>query len=113
MSSEHMREHDAAESHKLELEKLDFERIKLQAESTRHITTLAIGIIVLITTFMDKLPKPLLRTDLLREELKPRSGDCEKSSDPTRPSGKTWFRRDRSVDGSTPWKKNSYMHRAH
>ena len=45
--------------------KMKLEEIKLQADTTKHITTLATGTIVLVATFMDKLPKPLQAPDLL------------------------------------------------
>src|SRR5882724_11428501 len=37
----------------------DFDRLKLQADTIKHTTTLATGTIVIIAAFMDKLPKPL------------------------------------------------------
>ena len=42
-----------------ETEKLILERLKLEVDALKHISTLATGTIVIIATFLDKLPKPL------------------------------------------------------
>ncbi len=44
----------------LERAKLDLERIKIQTDLVKHLSTLAVGSIVLIATLIDRLPKPLL-----------------------------------------------------
>jgi len=41
-------------------ESRELERLKMAVDSVKHITTLASGTIVLLATFVDKLPKPPL-----------------------------------------------------
>src|SRR5208283_4662311 len=41
------------------LNTMDFEQLKLQADTIKHASTMATGTIVILATFMDKLPKPL------------------------------------------------------
>jgi hypothetical protein len=41
----------------------EFERFKMAVDSVKHITTLATGTIVLVATFIDKLPKPVFKKD--------------------------------------------------
>lgn len=46
--------------------KLELERLKIKIDLVKHLSTLSTGSIVLIATFIDKLPKPIIhRQDLV------------------------------------------------
>ena len=47
-------------------EKLAIERIKIEVDVAKHFSALSTGSIVLITTLLDKLPKPLAKTAILQ-----------------------------------------------
>ena len=49
--------------------KLAIERTKIEIDVVKHLSTLSTGSIVLVTTFLDKLPKPLSEPRLLRLSL--------------------------------------------
>lgn len=50
-------------------DKMRFERLKLEIDVVKHVSTLSTGSLVLIVTLADKLPKPLLYPQLVQASL--------------------------------------------
>jgi hypothetical protein len=57
--------HPVDDNAKSERSKFELERIKIQTDLVKHLSTLSAGSIVLIATLIDRLPKPLVEKPYL------------------------------------------------